>query len=112
MINNTISLGEFEFKLTSFCCPEQYDVFDADNRRVGYVRVRSGRLLCYAIDADGVRHDMILARLHDVGGFRDDAERLRWLGCCADALRAVPEWEADNRWSGDDRRFVDAPEEE
>lgn len=107
-MSESLFFGGFRFELTSPACPEQYDVYDANNKRVGYVRMRSGRFLFYFIDAHGFRHDMIVARVQDSGSFADDAERARWLGCCADCLGAVTQW-AEYGWSNDDRALVDSP---
>jgi hypothetical protein len=35
-----------KFVMTCIACPEQYDVFDALGKQVGYVRLRHGELRC------------------------------------------------------------------
>ena len=92
MRNDSIFIGGFRFELTSVGYPEQYDVFDRCNNRVGYVRFRGGRFLFYIIDDRGVRHDMVRARTHRDGMFRDITERAMWLSICTDCLKSWQDW--------------------
>ena len=38
---------KLRFEQTSKCCPEQYDVFDENNKQVAYIRLRSWTLFVY-----------------------------------------------------------------
>lgn len=39
-------IDNLRFEQTCFACPEQYNVFDENNKQVGYVRLRWGNLYC------------------------------------------------------------------
>jgi hypothetical protein len=39
--------------MTCIACPEQYDVFDASGKQIGYVRLRHGELRCDYPDCGG-----------------------------------------------------------
>lgn len=43
------------FKCTSTCCPEQYDVYDINNKQVGYVCLNYGYLFADCPNIDGKR---------------------------------------------------------
>lgn len=38
----TIATYEYDLVRTCFACPEQYEVYDKNNKRVGYLRLRHG----------------------------------------------------------------------
>lgn len=64
-----------EFKLTCYACPEQYDVFK-DNKQVGYVRLRWGRLRAEYPDVCG--EEVYSAEIGDgawTGAFLNEDER-------------------------------------
>ena len=70
------------FHLTSIACPEQYDVFDRDDRQVGYVRLRHGRL---TVDCPGCHADNVMTVQYGTGdeGWFDDWDRDAMLAAAA-----------------------------
>jgi hypothetical protein len=38
----TMSIYEYDLVRTCFACPEQYEVYDKNNNKVGYLRLRHG----------------------------------------------------------------------
>ena len=88
---SSVTLGGAVFRLTSFACPEQYDVDlgDAENR--GYVRLRHGDLTAdYLPDGDFSRATRVFE--HDIGDdapcFESDEERDRFLTEIAEKLHS------------------------
>ena len=47
------TIAGYTLKLTSFACPEQYDVFAANNEMVGYLRLRHGHFRADVPDCGG-----------------------------------------------------------
>lgn len=43
----------YNLVLTCQCCPEQYDVLDAEGKQVGYIRLRGGNFRVYYPDTGG-----------------------------------------------------------
>lgn len=39
-------INDLTFNCTCEACPEQYDVYDSDNERIAYIRLRHGFLTC------------------------------------------------------------------
>jgi hypothetical protein len=39
-------MKKYRYELTCGACPEQYDVYDIDDKQVAYVRLRHGYLYC------------------------------------------------------------------
>ncbi len=100
------TIGALTFKLTSHAHPEQYEVFDNDNIKVAYVRLRHGML--YVSHPDDVMQkwwsthydDTAFApdrRLKGDGYFDDDKERIYFLTLIAkiiDKKLNNPNWHA------------------
>lgn len=74
------------FKCTCDACPEQYDVFDNNEKIVGYVRLRWGSLTCEYPDVGGI--DIYYADIGDgfTGSFKDNHQRIEHLNNIADAI--------------------------
>lgn len=75
-----------EFDCTGGMCPEQYDVYDADGRQVGYVRLRFGYLRCDYPECLG---EVIYGA--EIGGdytgsFESDEQRMEHLNKIADKI--------------------------
>ena len=89
-----VSILGLRFNLTSIACPEQYDVFDRDDRQVGYVRLRHGRL---TVDCTGCQDENVMTVQYgtgDEGLFDTDEDRRVMLAAAACMIdrhaRAVP----------------------
>ena len=79
---SAVTLGGAVFRLTSFACPEQYDVDLGEAKNRGYVRLRHGELTAdYLPDGDFSRAVPVFER--DIGDhagcFESDEERDRYL---------------------------------
>ena len=77
-----MTLGGAVFRLTSFACPEQYDVDLGEAKNRGYVRLRHGELTAdYLPDGDFARAVPVFER--DIGDhagcFENNEERDRYL---------------------------------
>ena len=44
---------DYNLALTCPCCPEQYDVLDAEGKQSGYIRLRGGNFRVYYPDTGG-----------------------------------------------------------
>ena len=44
---------DYNLVLTCPCCPEQYDVLDAEGKQSGYIRLRGGNFRVYYPDTGG-----------------------------------------------------------
>lgn len=85
-----IEVGGLRFKMTCGACPEQYDVLDG-NTKVGYVRLRHGRLTAESPDSG----DALLLDTDDFYGdgiFEDPNERGFWLHRIAALLKDYSEY--------------------
>lgn len=70
-------------ELTCYACPEQYDVFDKDNKQVGYLRLRHGRFTVESPDVGGT----LVYQAHPEGdGVFRDSERQFYL---TEAVKAI-----------------------
>ena len=80
------------FHLTSWACPEQYDVVKGKHT-VGYVRLRGGRFRVDVPRCGGVT--VLVHEFPDdvLGRFETDAARDEWLDKAADAV-----WEHRRLW--------------
>lgn len=68
-----MKIGNYNFLMTSFACPEQYDVVDDSGEMRGYVRLRGGWLYCSCPDVGG---DIVYEAYPDGDGlFASDEER-------------------------------------
>lgn len=63
-------------------CPEQYDVFDQKESRVGYIRLRHGKLRAEYLDK------IVYAAQPNGDGIFDEDERDFYLKKCIDAIDA------------------------
>ena len=66
----------YTLKLTCFACPEQYDVFDANNEMVGYLRLRHGHFRADVPDCGG---ETVYESFTVGDGIFEDAERIEEL---------------------------------
>ncbi|MBO7696420.1 MAG: hypothetical protein J6T10_27595 [Methanobrevibacter sp.] len=75
-----------KFVQTCFACPEQYDVFDSKQTKVGYVRLRWGNLTAECPDCGGeyVYEHSFEDSLK--GCFSDSDERKKYLELIADCI--------------------------
>lgn len=73
-------------KLICTCpaCPEQYDVFDADNKQVGYLRLRHGY---FRADVPTCGGETIYASNPKGDGMFDDDERMTELTAAITAIK-------------------------
>lgn len=69
-----MKIGNYEFYQTSSACPEQYNVFDEEGKRVAYVRLRWGSLYAQCPYVGGTTiYDVGIGT--DDGCFRSNKER-------------------------------------
>ena len=78
---------DYNLVLTCECCPEQYDVFDSDGKKVGYLHLRYGGFRADYPDRGGdtvyrYSFDDVMGR----GTFDDDEEREKYL---TEAVKAI-----------------------
>ena len=79
---------------TCFACPEQYDAFDGNGKRVGYIRLRGGRFRVQCPDIGGEDvFEHIFAHDWYKGMFEDEQERKAFLGT---ACRRIEAWALQN----------------
>lgn len=76
------------YKLICTCpaCPEQYDVFDADENKVGYLRLRHGH---FCADAPDCLEETVYESETNGDGMFDDDERMPEL---TRAIEAIDKW--------------------
>ena len=78
---------DYTLVLTCPCCPEQYDVLDAEGKQSGYIRLRGGNFRVYYPDTGGEL--VFYHRFEDyplMGMFSDDKEREFFL---TEAVKAI-----------------------
>ena len=84
-MNKFIYIHGYKLVLTSFACPEQYDVFDPEGEQVGYIRLRHGTLRVYypdygeilLLEKSGLKSD----------GMFEKAERYQTLCYCVELIQ-------------------------
>lgn len=89
-------INGFDFRETCSACPEQYVVFAANGRQVGYVRLRWGYLSAEYPYCGG---ELVYEFSWDdgwLGMFPNDSDRTYHLGQIANALQRKIEQEEDN----------------
>lgn len=86
-MSENLQIMGYDLVLTSYACPEQYDVFKGE-KQVGYLRLRHGEFRVDAPDSDG--ETIYWAEPDGDGRFEDD-ERERFL---TEAVQAIAAWEA------------------
>ena len=81
-----MKIDDLLFIRTCSACPEQYDVYDPNNRLVGYVRLRWGLLYCSYPDVDG--EIIYEAEVGDgwTGSFQSDEQRYEHLRNIAECI--------------------------
>jgi hypothetical protein len=84
LIQKLYARNDLEIKLTSYACPEQYEVFRND-RQVAYYRLRHGE---FRVDYPECGGEEILCEHPNGDGIFDENERLIYL---AKAMRKVLE---------------------
>ena len=78
---------DYNLVLTCPCCPEQYDVFDAEGKQSGYIRLRGGNFRVYYPNTGGEL--VFYHRFEDdewKGMFYNDEEREQYL---TEAVKAI-----------------------
>lgn len=80
-----IKLKGLKFILTSFACPEQYDVFKND-KQVAYVRLRWGHLSVTYPDVKGEKIFEHYFPDDFKGAFESEEERMEFLNKIADKI--------------------------
>jgi hypothetical protein len=75
------------YKLVCTCraCPEQYDVFEQDGKKVGYLRLRHGT---FRADAPSCGGDTVYSSMPRGDGIFDDDEREKELTNAVEAIQA------------------------
>ena len=78
---------DYNLVLTCPCCPEQYDVLDAEGKQSGYIRLRGGNFRVYYPDTGGEL--VFYHRFEDdawKGMFDNEEEREKYL---TEAVKAI-----------------------
>jgi ribosomal protein S27E len=76
-----------KFVQTCFACPEQYDVFDSKQTKVGYVRLRWGNLTVECPDCGGeLVYEHYFENDSFKGCFDSTEERQKYLELIADCI--------------------------
>lgn len=79
-------IDEFYLDLVGYACPEQYEVYDDENKQVGYLRLRHGYFAAYLTDHYGER--VYEARTEGDGIF-EEHEREYFLTQAVRAIRVA-----------------------
>lgn len=82
---------------TCNACPEQYDVFDAAGKQVGYLRLRHG---FFRVDVPTACDETIYEAEPEGDGVFKDHERAKYL---CEAVKAIKEWLAKQKEAGNDQ---------
>lgn len=82
---DTREIAGYTLRLTSIACPEQYDVFNKNNERVGYLRLRNGWFRADCPDCGG---DTVYEAHTRGDGCFDEDERLPQLTSAVAAIDA------------------------
>ena len=81
-----VEIKGYKLRLTSYACPEQYDVFDKDGALAGYLRLRHGYFCADYPDCGG---ETVYESNPAGDGMFEDLERLTELTKAIAALDAV-----------------------
>lgn len=81
---NDLVIDGYRLEMTSCACPEQYDVFDAAGKQVGYLRLRHGYFRADYPDHGG---ETVYESDTNGDGIFDEDERLPELKAAIAALR-------------------------
>jgi hypothetical protein len=81
---DNIVIDGYRLVLTSFACPEQYDVYDGD-KKVGYLRLRHGQ---FTAEAPDCLDEMVYASETQGDGIFEEAERMPELRKAIAAIKA------------------------
>lgn len=73
----------YKLVMTCWACPEQYDVYDSNGSRVGYLRLRHGIFTAEYPDCAG---ELVYKASPDGDGMFEDDERDHYLRGAIDAL--------------------------
>jgi len=82
---------------TCGACPEQYDVFDATGKQVGYLRLRHGS---FRVDVPTACDETIYEAKPEGNGIFEDHERAKYL---CEAVKAIKTWLAKQKEAGNDQ---------
>lgn len=80
-----LEIDGFKLVLTSSACPEQYDVFDAAGKKVGYLRLRHGR---FRVDVPDCGGETIYSSYTKGDGTFEETERMDELRNAVDAIKS------------------------
>jgi len=80
-----LEINGYKLVLTCPACPEQYDVFDCDGKKMGYLRLRHG---WFRADAPCCGGDTVYESYPNGDGMFDDDEREPELTKAVDAIQA------------------------
>lgn len=81
----TTNTYEYDLVRTCFACPEQYDVYDKRNRKVGYLRLRHGEFRAEYPFCGG---ETVYESHPDGDGIFEDYERIYELTKAIEAIHA------------------------
>ena len=76
---------EYDLVRTCYACPEQYDVYDKHNNKVGYLRLRHGVFRAEYPDCGG---ETVYESLPDGDGIFEEYERMYQLTKAIEAIHA------------------------
>jgi hypothetical protein len=82
-----MKIREYEYDLvrTCFACPEQYDVYDKNNNKVGYLRLRHGEFRADYPDCGG---ETVYESYPDGDGIFEEYERMYELTKALESIHA------------------------
>lgn len=92
MHDRQILIHGYHLQQTCCACPEQYDVFDNNDKQVAYLRLRHGHFRANVPDVGGV--EVYSADPEGDGCFLEH-ERVKYL---TDAIHAVQEYYINRKW--------------
>ena len=80
-----MKIFEYDLIRTCFACPEQYDVYDKKNKRVGYLRLRHGKFQAEYPYCGG---ELVYQSYPDGNGIFEDYERMHELTKAIECIHA------------------------
>ena len=81
-----MTIEDLTLKQTCECCPEQYDVM-FENKRIGYIRYRGGRLTCQPVFDNEIQYFFTIWREDDMQlNEMPSHRRVQWLHECKQSL--------------------------
>lgn len=83
--DGTLTINGYRLEMTCCACPEQYDVFDKNNVKVGYLRLRHGH---FRADVPDCGDETVYTSCTEGDGVFDDAERMPQLTAAINSIDA------------------------